>query len=186
MILAWGRERKGMEGDIPGCKAHHPKGHTPIMNSENIIKRITLTHTCTHGDSTWRHTVLVCEVCTPKGHENVTHPWILSTWGSNYPIVTRSHGNGNRWLWVGRPKTLSASTPINSLFEVITLVMLEKSQHSTGCASSEVSYHVTVSVHAYKIWKWHPKWSHSSWGSGYKHVGLLKLWKSGVVMHCSV
>ena len=48
-------------------------------------------------------------------------------------------------------KTLSASTPINSLFEVITLVMLEKSQHSTGRASSEVSYHVTVYVHAYKI-----------------------------------
>ena len=44
-------------------------------------------------------------------------------------------------------------------------------------ASSEISCHMTVIPHTYKMWKWHPKWSHSSWVGGFKRLVRLQSWE---------
>ena len=43
----------------------------------------------------------------------------------------------------------------------------------TICTSSEISCHVTILVHVYKILNWHTKRSHSSWVDGYQCIVKL-------------
>jgi len=78
-------------------------------------------------------------------HEYYQHEEVIT------PLLRAPMGMGTAgYEWADQRHCLQVHQSTLCL-KVITLVMLEKSQHSTGRASSEVSYHVTVSVHAYKI-----------------------------------